>query len=276
MPGSVMAIAVIELARADARQPARLLLVGAVASRKYGRQMSLWSVMPEPGAADAGPLDLLADDEVVAEVVDPAAAVAPRARPCPRKPCSPAWRNSVAGDDAGRAPTRRWCGHDLLVDELPDSWRGTCSCSSSNRVRSMGFETTGWCSRPRRGDGARRGGPSVRGAQLPDWRRSWTTPRPSSPAPIPAPRGPPASWAPPYDPYAWGAPGGPLPEPSPAWMELPPDRPVRWGIGDLIAGLAVWFVASIVFVIPGIVFSNRWARSPASGRSSPSPVPGPA
>ena len=37
--------------------------------------MSLCSVSPRPGAADAGALHLLADDQVVAEVVDPAAAV---------------------------------------------------------------------------------------------------------------------------------------------------------------------------------------------------------
>ena len=36
-----------ELAGGDAGQPAPLLLVGAVA-RKYGRQMSLWSVIPSP------------------------------------------------------------------------------------------------------------------------------------------------------------------------------------------------------------------------------------
>jgi membrane protease YdiL (CAAX protease family) len=60
-----------------------------------------------------------------------------------------------------------------------------------------------------------------------------------------------------YDPYAWGAPGGPPPEASPAWMELPTDRPPpRWGIGDVALGLLAWVIASIVFAIPAIVASD--------------------
>jgi membrane protease YdiL (CAAX protease family) len=57
---------------------------------------------------------------------------------------------------------------------------------------------------------------------------------------------------PPYDPYAWS----PQPKPNPAWMELPPDRPPRWGIPDVVIGIALWFVASIVFAVPGIVASG--------------------
>jgi len=89
-----------------------------------------------------------------------------------------------------------------------------------------------------------------------------TEPAHAAPAGPPvAPGGPPQTgpepgW-PPYDPYAWGAPGGAVPQPSPAWMEFPPDRPPpRWGIGDLFFGLAAWFIASLVFAIPAVVTSG--------------------
>ena len=79
MPGSVMAIAVIELARRDARQPTGALLVVAVAEEVRQADVVVQGDA-EPGRVDAGGLDLLADDEVVAEVVDAAAAVLGRDR----------------------------------------------------------------------------------------------------------------------------------------------------------------------------------------------------
>jgi membrane protease YdiL (CAAX protease family) len=39
-------------------------------------------------------------------------------------------------------------------------------------------------------------------------------------------------------------------------MQLPAEPPPRWGIGDIFIGLALWLVASILFVIPGIVASS--------------------
>jgi membrane protease YdiL (CAAX protease family) len=39
-------------------------------------------------------------------------------------------------------------------------------------------------------------------------------------------------------------------------MQLPLEPQPRWGIGDIFIGLGLWLVASVVFVIPGIVASG--------------------
>jgi membrane protease YdiL (CAAX protease family) len=36
-------------------------------------------------------------------------------------------------------------------------------------------------------------------------------------------------------------------------MELPASPPPRWGIGDVLIGLALWLIGSILFAIPGVV-----------------------
>ena len=67
MPGSVMATAVIS---SPAQMPGsqRAFCSSFVRCRKYGRQMSLCSVMPSAGRVDVGALQLLGDDDVEAEV----------------------------------------------------------------------------------------------------------------------------------------------------------------------------------------------------------------
>ena len=100
--------------------------------------MSLWSVRPEPDAADAGALALLADHDVEAEVVDARRRRAPRGRPCrgsrarrpPRRPRAARCR---------RAPTR--CvvrRRPRLLERSAGSSSRKASCSSSNRSRRMG------------------------------------------------------------------------------------------------------------------------------------------
>ena len=83
-----------QLARADAREPALLLLVGARVRGSTAGRRRCGARCPWPAALTPASLDLLGDDLVVAEVVDPAAAVAPRGTSMPRKPASPAFRNT--------------------------------------------------------------------------------------------------------------------------------------------------------------------------------------
>ena len=81
MPGSVIAIAVISSPDAMPGQPPLALLVGAVPQEVRQADVVVQR-QAEPGAADAGGLHLLVDHEVVAEVVDAAAAVLLGDRPC--------------------------------------------------------------------------------------------------------------------------------------------------------------------------------------------------
>ena len=77
-----------QLAGRDAGQPALLLLVGRRSSGSTAGRCRCAGVMPEPGAADAGQRDLLVQDLVEPEVVDPAAAVLLRAPPCRGSRCA--------------------------------------------------------------------------------------------------------------------------------------------------------------------------------------------
>ena len=103
-----------QLAGGDAGQPALALLVGAVAQEVRQADVVVQGE-PEPGTADAGGLDLLADHQVVAEVVDAAAAVLARGWPC---------RGSRA-----RRPRRRARGARCRP-RSHSRWWGTTSLSS--------------------------------------------------------------------------------------------------------------------------------------------------
>ena len=96
--------------------------------------MSLWSVSPSPAPPTPDALQLLADDQVVAEVVDPAAAEL-LGDGHPEEARGARLREQVAGDDAGGLPLEVVRG-DLLLDEVRKLSRNR-SCSSVKIVRRM-------------------------------------------------------------------------------------------------------------------------------------------
>ena len=102
-----------ELARRDARHPARLLLVGAVREEVRHADVVV-EAHPETGATDAGHLDLLVDDLVVPEVVGAAAAVL-LGQVHPDEAVPTRLDEHVVGDDPGRLPLEV-VGDDLLVE----------------------------------------------------------------------------------------------------------------------------------------------------------------
>ena len=153
MPGSVIAIAVMS---SPEQMPGsqRAFCSSVQSVRKYGRQMSLWSVQPEPGGVDAGPLDLLGDHEVVAEVVDAAAAVL-LGHGHAEEPERAGLREHLAVDDAGRLPLVV-VGDELVGDERPHGARGTgrarrrTGCAASATTRSL--RTDGYAARQHEGE----------------------------------------------------------------------------------------------------------------------------
>ena len=86
-------------------------------------QMSLCSAMPRPGAADAGGLELLVEDHVVAEVGDAAAAEL-LGDVDAEKAVGARALEDLAGHDAGLFPLVGVRDH-LLVDPAGRRWRGT-------------------------------------------------------------------------------------------------------------------------------------------------------
>ena len=81
--------------------------------------MSLCSVQPRPGGVDPGPLDLLGDHQVVAEVVDAAAAVLLGHGHAQEAVLAGGWNRSRSTMPARSHSSL--CGDDLGGDEPPDA-----------------------------------------------------------------------------------------------------------------------------------------------------------